>query len=889
MSNSIQWDEDQQRVLADKYYEGIVFIDSVPGCGKTTVLTEAARDMHEGNTLIISLTNSVREGTSKMVREMLRRAKEGYTHKMVGNHNVFTRKVSKPSGSIRKNSSEFPSLFSHIHIATLDSWVHESLTELEGLENVVTDDYTGKRKRLLQYLQDGKVPDDSFLAYRQIAVDEVQDLDDYFFQILLELAKYCDKDRRMLLIGDRYQNVFAKGDACIMERIEIAAQGGSLPKYRSYPLRYNHRCPPAHLKFINKVFQNHGRKILWPEGKPDGELPIVYQLPKGKSKTILEKQAMCIMNLIEKCILDGYSLSDLVLLSPITSVNRLYGQLELFLKRKYGWAGHQKVAWLYNDATGSSDGSVDWKSARGKIVLSSIHANKGRTHKVVIACDFTDGILPKHHALRDIQIKAQISQALVALSRATERLIVPYAPPLTRFVAAGFATIQDMAQYCNYSTYNKSILFEPLWKDDEYKPIEKTRAPSTVVQLAKEMISHPFDLDVDEPIYFGPPNIEEGREDDVIPESESDPDDSDSDWEPDEEDCDGDAAMDVPPMETPEPFPTREKRPRTCTSSMLPSIMHTEHLAPVFGYFGQITLFNMLGLGLPARLTSYLHPIVTSSYVVAKKFAWEREPWLVNIHDNPEEPMIDYWNQIVIEQRLPVTASGSNNAFHWNYIDEQEGYKVGSEIVLRGGPEYCVVMHDMVARQPVIKQIQKEIREYMQMDIGNVPVMTFWNLAVAMCGLHNGIFEVRPWLRTLINHPLMDLKDKAFTALLENSKRIASIFRGRIKDSEFTVRCTIDGFPIQGRLDLCLDNGTIVDVKCPTTKEPKVTLRDWNQLALYVGLLYKNGHSSSGQLIVLDLSHGVYNKAQIKTSFDDLLMQSAKILKEKGYQSPCSQ
>lgn len=797
----------------------------------------------------------------------------------MGNHNVFTRK-------------EHGSVFSHIHIATLDSWVHESLAELEGLDNVVTDDYTGKRKRLLQYLQDGKVPNDSFMAYRQIAVDEVQDLDDYFFQILLELAKYCDKDRRMLLIGDRYQNVFAKGDACIMERIEIAAQGGSLPKYRSHHLRYNHRCPPAHLKFINKIFENHGRKILWPEGKPDGELPIVYQLPKGKSKTILEKQALCIMNLIEKCILDGYSLSDIVILSPITSVNRLYGQLELFLKRKYGWAGHQKVAWLYNDGgTASSDGSVDWKSARGKIVLSSIHANKGRTHKVVIACDFTDGILPKHHALRDIQIKAQISQALVALSRATERLIIPYAPPLTRFVAAGFSSIQEMAQYCTYVTPNTSIPFEPLWENDQYKPIEKTRAPSTVVQLAKEMMSsQPFALDVEEPIYFGPPPIDDACQDEALSdESESESDtknDSDSDWEPDEEDCDSDIAMDDGPMVPPEPFPAREKRPRNCTSSMLPSIMHIEHLAPVFGYFGQITLFNMLGLGLPARLTSYLHPIITSSYVVAKKFAWEREPWLEHIHNNPEKPMIDHWNQVVLDQRLPITSSGSNNPFQWNCVDEKEGYNVGSEIVLRGGPEYCVVMHHMVAQQPVIKQIQKEIREYMRMDIGNVPLMTFWNLAVAMCGLHNGIFEVRPWLRTLINHPIMDLKAKAFMALLENSKRIASIFRGRIKDSEFTVRSTIDGFPMQGRLDLCLDNGTIVDVKCPTTKEPKVTLRDWNQLALYVGLFHQNGHPSSGQLIVLDLSHGVYNRAQIKTSFDDLLSQSAKILKEKGYESP---
>lgn len=830
MVASIQWDEDQTRVLSDNHYEGILFIDSVPGCGKTTVLTEAARKMHQGNTLIISLTNSVREGTSKMVREMLRCAREAYTYKIVGNHNVFTRKAAN-------HDSNESAVLSHIHIATLDSWVHESLTEFDGgLYGLGSDDYSGKRERLLTILQKGNIPTTSFLSYRQIAVDEVQDLDEYFFEILLELAKHCNQDRRMVLVGDRYQNVFAKSNSCIMERIEIAAESGSLPKYRSYHLNYNHRCPPAHLKFINKIFENYGRKIMWPPEKPDGELPIVYQLPKGKSKTILEKQAMCIMNLIEKCVMDGYSLADIVILSPVTSVNRLYGQLEHFLKQKYGWTGHRKVAWLYND--GCADSSVDWKSAEGMIVLSSIHANKGRTHKVVIACDFTDGILPKHHALRDIQIKSQISQALVALSRAAERLIIPYAPPLTRFVAAGFRCVEEMAEYCNYMTYSNSVPFEPLCLDKDYKPIEKTHAPSTVRQLASELSHQPesFVLEIDDPIYFGAPETEEQQD--------------------------------------------LDKNDPISTASLLPSIMHQEHLTPVFGYFGQIALFNMLGLGLPSRLTAYLNPIITTSYTVAKKFAWEREHWLEHMHNHPDESMDTYWNQVVHEQAETV------NEFQWNCFDVQEAHRVKDNIVLRGGPEYCVVMHDSVGRQPVIKEIQKEIQAYSHMDIGCVPRLTCWNLAVAMCGLHNGIFEVRPWLRTLINRPIVDLTEKSWSALLENSKRIAPIFRGRIKNSEFTVRSTIDGFPVQGRLDICLDNGTILDVKCPTTKEPKVANQDWNQLGLYVGMMHQNHYVPSGQLIVLDLSHGVYNKGQIKSSFDDLLKQSAKLLKSKGYANP---
>ncbi len=838
---SIKWDDDQLHVLCDQDYKGVVFIDSVPGCGKTTVLTDMTRSLHDGNTLIISLTNSVREGTSQMVRTMLKRAHESYLYKNVGNHNVFS----------RKNISGIESC---IHVATLDSWVHDSLAELDSLEDLGSDDYTGKRVRLLSCLRQGLIPKQSFMDYKQIAVDEVQDLDEHFFQILLKLATLCTTDRRLLLVGDRYQNVFGKAQECIMERIELHGNSGLLPNYRSYSLRYNHRCPPAHLKFINKAFGNYGRSIRWPDDKPDGEKPIVMQLPRGRSKAIIHRQAQCIMGMIDKCLSDGYTLSDIVVLSPITSVNRIYGELEMALKRKYGWTGHQKVAWLYNDA-GSGDGSVDWQAAKGKIILSSIHANKGRTHRVVIACDFTDGILPKHHANQDIQIKAQVSQALVALSRATERLIIPYAPPMSRFLADGFSSVEEMFHYCTYMVHDKITKVEPFQKDLQ-KTIEKTTAPSTVIQLASAMsTSVPFDIECSEPVLFGKQSMEI---EDVQSESSNSNDDTN-------DDC---------PM-------------NNTSQSLLPPIMHNEHLTPVFGYFGQLALYNKIGLGLPGRLTAYLNPIITTSYSIAKKYSWEREKWIGHISNNDIEDTFSYWKQVIEEQMQELNPDGSPNLFRMTIREATEALRVGNLVSQGGGPEHCVILQDKIATQPVIQRIVDSIKCYnssVSTGNGQVHRMTLWNLAVAMCGLNNGIFESRPWLSTLIDNPIIDLNHDCLNRVLDNCDRFGSTLRGHVTDFEISIKTNIDGFPLQGRLDLCLDDGTIIDVKCPTTKEPRVHHKDWTQLGLYAAMLHRLGNQNvTGRIAVLNLSHGVYNKGLITSDLNDLLSSSAALLRDRGY------
>jgi len=317
--------------------------------------------------------------------------------------------------------------------------------------------------------------------------------------------------------------------------------------------------------------------------------------------------------------------------------------------------------------------------------------------------------------------------------------------------------------------------------------------------------------------------------------------------------------------------------------------MHDEHLVPVFGYFGQLALYNAAGLGLPSRLTAYIDPIIVHQYEIAKIFRWARERWIAHIFELKAknhgqvsyQEMYDFW---VDEVNLEVT---SNNPYALKPHMVQSALQVGVMIVNRGGPENCIVLESKVARRPVIANIRKSVVNYIQTmnEPQKISRMTLWNLAIAMCGLEDGIFDYRPWLSTLIDKPVMDLNHPLINQIMRNCEYLGPMLRGRIASFECPIKTDIEGFPLNGRLDLYLDNGTIIDVKCPTSKEPRVNQRDWIQLGLYTAMMdrYKN-FKLNNEIVILNLSHGVFNKAYIKSPLDDLLKNSAQVLRDRGYE-----
>lgn len=507
-TTTYDWDPSQAVVIADVVPSGVIMIEAVPGAGKTQLLIEKC--FESDHSLVISLTNAVRTEIANRIKETFRLRGEDnfYTYeKTAGNHDVFIYDDGQPGGADCV-----------VHVATLDSWVHEcirELTEEEPTEAATVsqsdaaaaadtaalpadNDHELKKRFLFErYLSRGVLPTCGLLDYTQIIVDEMQDLDDSFYQILVLIAKLAmdpSRGMRLILAGDPNQNVFGRADYCIMKAFaadmhakQTEEQGSSSSSssssssnattpvvpaaFREYLLDYNHRCPPRHLDFVNKLFRMIGRsrKIRWPVAKPAGYKPVLVKTNHGNNANSVMKRAETIVKYIDM-LLKGddrqtrprcsnkqpYTFGDIALLSPRNYSNNLFGVLEGMLRARYG---PDKVAWIYSSsADAGTDDAVDkgigitsgsaWEDVGDAIVLSSIHNNKGKTHRVVFACDcFTDGLMPRNYADSPIEVESQLCQLNVALTRATERLYIFYNDPVSRFVGgeAGLASLSKYA------------------------------------------------------------------------------------------------------------------------------------------------------------------------------------------------------------------------------------------------------------------------------------------------------------------------------------------------------------------------------------------------------------------------------------------------------------
>jgi len=106
-------------------------------------------------------------------------------------------------------------------------------------------------------------------------VDEAQDLTESYFKLIQRIRGHLHKDHKILLVGDRFQNIFQ----CLQN---------SSPKYLDSPsdyfegefkrlnLSYSFRATPHIADWVNKnlspfKLQQHYPEIWAKEGKPIGE------------------------------------------------------------------------------------------------------------------------------------------------------------------------------------------------------------------------------------------------------------------------------------------------------------------------------------------------------------------------------------------------------------------------------------------------------------------------------------------------------------------------------------------------------------------------------------------------------------------------------------------
>lgn len=515
-------------------YMPVHILRACAGAGKTSRIVNECEEVlitPGSRAVVITLTNSVRaEITDRLIRAMdSDHPTAELKHDIVGHHNTL--------------QTTFETVYycdSIVHIASADAFVHKALIATgyqiadssilhhpASGRSIEADDFNGKRIALGDMLHDEtdvsivNAAIDAALGVSsachsdpplmKILIDEFQDLDDIMCNITATLACHlASRGGTAIAVGDPLQNVFGKATGCAIQQFEDAVEkmqttDRNVVVYKEEMMGC-YRCPQSHLTFVNRIFPE--REMVCKKSDT-GERPMLI----AHDPDDMRAAAAAIANAMEEHITTrGLKLDDVAVLAPTTNRNALLSHLESELNLRFQTQcppGQNAVKWFL---TGDSQSGIDWNQAIGRIAMLSIHADKGRTHRLCVLCNASEGVLPRLGSSDSVQK----SLLYVALTRSCESMMVSFGigrikkgmprlfDPLPgeasghicRYIRTEFDTLADMLALCDWSRHS---LYTP---DDIEWPTVQSYAmcprstgvviPSTVSQWANIVPSPRF-------------------------------------------------------------------------------------------------------------------------------------------------------------------------------------------------------------------------------------------------------------------------------------------------------------------------------------------------------------------------------------------------------------
>lgn len=485
------------------------------GAGKTGLIVDKciqSLNTHDGRATVITLTNSVRDEIVQRIRAGMPSAE----HRQSGHHDQLM-------------------AVGGVLVSSADAFVHRGLlaigyTQQDGVlmcddtrlddagapRLIEADDFGGKRVALAHILMAG-LPGvlDAALAAAldnpvgcsdsMLLVDEFQDLDDAMCTVSAALGSQLVRHGGLALaVGDPLQNVFGKATGCAIERLELMVQSAHGVDLLIERWTRCHRCPQRHLDLVNRVFPE--RKMTTTRDTP-GTRPMLLAYETGDPLRAAAAIAAAIEDEVQS---RGLALDDVAVLAPTVNGNRLLAcieaELNLRLSELVSPAHPAAVKWFL---TGETQGGIDWGQAKDRLAMLSVHADKGRTHRLCVLIDVTEGCLPRSSS----DAAVQRSLLYVGMTRSCEAMMLAFgagAPPgairlfdapqqgdatgcMSRYLRLPFASMDELLTVCSWSVRSHRAPAEVEWPPVEaYGPEPRetpNRIPSTVSQWASAIPS----------------------------------------------------------------------------------------------------------------------------------------------------------------------------------------------------------------------------------------------------------------------------------------------------------------------------------------------------------------------------------------------------------------
>jgi hypothetical protein len=138
---------------------------------------------------------------------------------------------------------------------------HSSVCHLFGFTCYKSDHFC-------KFLQSSTKPIIDLTPLGLLIIDEVQDLNEDLAKYISILRSYLPKDHNMLILGDKFQNVFSSLQNSSTRWIDNPEQYFSL-KFQEVNLNESYRVPPNVSKFINQYINPNFIKLHYPNSWDD--------------------------------------------------------------------------------------------------------------------------------------------------------------------------------------------------------------------------------------------------------------------------------------------------------------------------------------------------------------------------------------------------------------------------------------------------------------------------------------------------------------------------------------------------------------------------------------------------------------------------------------------
>jgi DNA polymerase III epsilon subunit-like protein len=376
----MQYSAEQEFIITQCLENRNVIVDAVAGSGKTTTLLGIAKANPDKKMLGVLFNRSLKEETRTRAQNL------GLHCLEIHNYHAVARK-----------------------------YYDETICNDNGITKLV---------------RENKHPLKALPKWERIIIDEVQDMNPLYFQLIRKLLiDIRNPDIRITVMGDRFQSIYA----FLYADSRFLTNAGSIYKsvkgdWIKATLSTTYRCSPSICSFLNDCLLGYKRlhpaaTATAPTASASASAPVnyIYGCPFEARKPLLTAILHYLSN--------GFKPEDIFILAPSVKMkmketpvkmleNALVAQnIPIYIPNNDEQAGPVGQSGGQSGQSGQSDDPT-----KGKLVITTFHQSKGLERAIVIIYNFDSSYFKIFN--KDADPNALTAELYVAITRAAKHLYV---------------------------------------------------------------------------------------------------------------------------------------------------------------------------------------------------------------------------------------------------------------------------------------------------------------------------------------------------------------------------------------------------------------------------------------------------------------------------------